>query len=87
MDWFAQATSAQAAAGRAASEYQRNAEKHLQDALGLQSGAVEIAFALVQVCFRGPHALSSSPLKMPVKVEFRAQLDCPRGAWPSGAKQ
>ena len=76
-DWFAQATSVQAAAGRAAFEHQRDAEKHLLDALGLQPGAVEIAFALIQVCSRGPHALSSRPLKMPVKVTFWAQLDCP----------
>ena len=87
VDWFAQATSVQAAAGRAASEYQRDAEKHLQDALDLQPGAVEIAFALIQVCFCGPHARSSRPLKMPVKVAFRAQPDCPRGARPSGAGQ
>ncbi len=50
MDWFAPAAGLQAAAGRAAAEYQRDAEKHMQEALLLQPGAVEIAFALTQVC-------------------------------------
>ncbi len=49
VDWFAPAAGLQAAAGRAAAEYQRDAEKHLQEALLLQPGAVEIAFALIQV--------------------------------------
>ena len=49
VDWFATAAGAQAAGGRAASEYQRSAEKHLQDALLFQPGAVELAFALIQV--------------------------------------
>lgn len=50
MDWFAPAAGLQAAAGRAAAEHQRNAEKHLREALRLQPGVVEIAFALIQVC-------------------------------------
>ena len=50
VDWFASAAGLQAAAGRAASEYQRDAEKHLGEALALQPGAVEIALALIQVC-------------------------------------
>ena len=50
VDWFAPAAGLQAAAGRAAAEQQRNAEKHLREALRLQPGAVEIAFALIQVC-------------------------------------
>ena len=50
VDWFAPAAGLQAAAGRAAAEHQRDAEKHLQEALLLQPGAVEVAFALTQVC-------------------------------------
>ncbi|CAL5221591.1 g3810 [Coccomyxa viridis] len=51
VDWFAPAAGLQAAAGRAAAEYQRDAEKHMQEALLLQPGAVEIAFALTQIHF------------------------------------
>ena len=49
VDWFAPDSSLQAAAGRAAAEYRRDAERHLQEALNLQPGAVDVAFALVQV--------------------------------------
>ena len=50
VDWFAPKSSLQAAAGRAACEYRRDAERHLQEALNLQPGAVDVAFALIQVC-------------------------------------
>lgn len=49
VDWFARSTALQAAAGRVASEYLRDAERHLQEALSIHPGAVEVAFALIQV--------------------------------------
>lgn len=62
MEWFANTTSLQAAAGRAASEYQRDAERHLQEALELQPGAAEIVLALIQVCSRCWYATRMSGL-------------------------
>ena len=59
VDWFAPEPSLQAAAGRAAAEYRRDAERHLQEALNLQPGAVDAAFALIQVCLCCRHAATT----------------------------
>ena len=49
VDWFARSTTLQAAAGRVASEYLRDSERHLQQARSIHPGAVEVGFALIQV--------------------------------------
>lgn len=49
LDWFALDASLLAAAGRSASEFWKDAEKHLRGALACQPCATDIAYTLAQV--------------------------------------
>ena len=51
MEWFAHDPALVAAAGRSASEFWRDAEKHLKAALAIQPAALNLAFTLAQVDF------------------------------------
>lgn len=49
MSWVAYDPTVVAAAGRSASEYWKDAEKHLKSALALQPSATHLAYTLAQV--------------------------------------
>ena len=49
LDWFALRPAVLTLAGRAASDFWRDGEKHLKSALAIQPAATELAYILVQV--------------------------------------